>query len=294
MSYRFEMSNVKDSLTQLYHYVARIADENAWKSKPIILDSPMETLIKFPHPSGAVKDVKANSEPFSIIAIHLPKPHVPQLNIELAYDNKKSAARFCDMLQERNKNIGDEFFAMVHTLDGFSFKVQVKTTFKNVSSAKYEDVFIAPASSVSIDDVIQNVEKVVDMCGSKGISEDDKVVKYRGTRISICRDFPIDDLALEQTWFDGAIKSFHEFMLSEPKISSEKDIEKSIKERKKIEGKTKFYTIISNRADKEFYCQLTKAEFERIPDNIGIQVWDTETFEEKKYIKGALKLVREI
>ncbi|MBN1602932.1 MAG: hypothetical protein JW915_15090 [Chitinispirillaceae bacterium] len=295
MSYRFEMSNVKDSLTQLFRYVSETTDENAWKIDPIISDLPTGTSIKFPHPSATVKDLGAKCEPFSSICIHLSKPYVPQLSVDFSYDNKKAALRFSDMFQEWNKNICNDFFTMVQKLDGFSFKLQVKTTFKKKSSEKkQEDIFVAPACSVSCDDVIENFKKVTDLCSNTEMMEDDKAVKCRVPCILICRDFSIDDLALENSPFDEMIAILHKFMLLEPKILSEKDLKKTVKVQKKVSSKEKFNTILSNRADEQFYCRLTNAEFERQPENLGIQVWNQESYEMKKYIKAALKLVKEI
>jgi hypothetical protein len=294
MSFKFEMSDVKDSLTHLYTYVAEIADEKTWKTDPILSDSSIATRIRFPHPNAVAKDIKANSEPFSSIEINLQKPYAPQVFVELAYTSKKASARFCDILEDRNKVIRDEFFAMLRNLDGCTVKLQARTTFKNNSFVKSEDIFVAPSDSVSLDDIVQNFKKVIDACSISEISEDGKVAKYKGPCISVGRDFSIDDLALQDSSFDKIIGSFRAFMLSEPKILSEKDIEKTKKERKKIEGKNKFHIILSNRADVQFYCRLTKPEFERIPDNIGVVVWNIESCEEKKYIRGALKLVSEI
>jgi len=295
MSYKFEMSNVTESLTQLYRYVSETVHENAWKSDPVISDSPMGTSIKFPHPNSAIKDVKAKSEPFSSICIHLSKPYVPQLNFEVAYDSKKAAARFSDMLQGWNKNICDEFFAMLLKLDDFSFKLQVTTIFKKTSLAKkHEHVFIAPATSVSYDDVVENFKKVIELCNSTDMVKDDKEVKSRVARISISRDFSIDDLSVENSPFDNMIKTLHKFMLLEPKILSEKDAKKPAKVQKKIGEKDKFYTILSNRAGEEFYCRLTNAEFQKKTEFFGIQVWNKESLEEKKYIRAALKLVSEL
>lgn len=295
MSYSFEMSNVKDSLTQLFRYVSETTGENAWKSDPVISDSAIGTSIKFQHPNAASKDVEAKSEPFSSVCINLLKPYAPQLSLEFAYDNKKAALRFSDMLQVWNKNTCNEFFAMVQKMDGFSLKLQVKTTYKKISSGKkQEDVFVAPACSVSFDDVVQNFKKVTDLCGNTEMVEGDKTVKSRVPYISICRDFSIDDLALENSPFDDAIIALHKFMLHESKILSEKDVKKSVKVQKKIGEKEKFYTILSNRADEQFYCRLTNAEFQRQADHFGVQVWNKESFEEKKYIRAALKLVSEI
>jgi len=294
MSYRFEMSNVKDSLTQLYYYIARLVGENAWKHDPVLSDLPLETWVRFSNPKSTVKDVKANTEPFSTIGIHLPKPYTPQLNVEFVCDNKKSTARFCDMLHERNKSICDAYFTMVNKLDGFTFKLQIKNTFKTLTAPKYEDILIVPAGSVTLDAVVENVKTVVDTCESTRMLEDGKLPKYRGLSVSICREYSIDELTQDDSPFDGMIKLFHEFMLLEPKIISEKDVAKVVKDRKKIEGKIKFNTILSNRADKQFYSRLSKAEFERATEHTGVQLWDIESFEEKKYIRGALKLVSEL
>jgi hypothetical protein len=295
MSYRFEMSNVKDSLIQLFHYVSRTTDEKAWKSDPIISDSLVGSSIKFHHPSAASKDVEAKSEPFSSICIHLSKPYVPQLGFEFSYDNKKAALRFGDMLQDWNKNICNEFFTMIQKLDGFSFKLQVITTFKKISfGKKQEDIFVAPAGSVSFDNVVENFKKVTALCSSTEMMEDEKAIKSRVPGILICRDFSIDDLALENSPFDDATKTFHKIMLHESKILSEKDVQKAVKVQKKVGEKEKFYTILSNRADEQFYCRLTNEEFQRQPETFGIQVWNKESLEVKKYIRAALKLVSEI
>ena len=294
MSFKFEMSDVKDSLTKLYHYVAEIAGETAWKTDPIYSDSSIATRIKFPNPNAAAKDIKANSEPFSAIEINLLKPYTPRVGFEIAYTGKKGAARFSDLLHERNKNFREEFFAMVRKLDGFDVKLQVRTTFKNNSFVKSDDVFVVPSGSADFDDVVQNYNKAVEASTIFDEPEEGKVVKFRGPCISICKSFSIEDLALENSPFDDAVKTLHDYMLTEPKILSEKDIEKTKKERKKVEGKNKFHTIISNRADTQFYCRLTKAEFDRVPENIGVLVWNVESCEEKKYIRGALKLVKEI
>lgn len=289
------MSNVKDSLVQLFHYVSKTTNENAWKSDPVISDSPICTSVKFPHPNATSKDVNAKSEPFSSIWIQLSKPYAPQLSFEFSYDNKKAAKRFSDMLQEWNKNICYEFFTMMQKLDGFNFKLQVKTTFKKVSlGKKQEDIFVAPACSVSFADVVENFKKVTDLCSSAEMVEDDKAVKCRVPCILICRDFSIDDLSQEISSFDEVIKTLHKFMLHEPKILSEKDIKKSVKVQKNVGDKEKFNTILSNRADEQFYCHLTNAEFQRQPEHFGIQVWNMESLEMKKYIRAALKLVKEI
>jgi hypothetical protein len=289
------MSNVKDSLTQLFRYVSKTADENAWKSDPIISDSPIGTSIKFPHPSAASKDLEAKCEPFSSICINVLKPYAPQLSFEYSFDNKKAVLRFSNMLQVWNKNICDEFFKMLNKLDGFSFKLQVKTTFRKTSlGKKQEDIFVAPASSVSFDNVVESFKKVTDLCNSTEMLDGEKAVKSRVPGILICREFSIDDLALENSPFDDVIKIFHQFMLHEPKILSEKDAKKSVIVKKKVGEKEKFYTILSNRADEQFYCRLTNAEFERQSEFSVIQVWSKESLEMKKYIRAALKLVSEI
>jgi hypothetical protein len=199
------------------------------------------------------------------------------------------------MLQDWNKNICNEFFALLQKLDGFTFKLQVKTTYvKKSLGLKIEDVFAVQASSIRYEDVVENFNKVTDLCGSTEMVDDDKSVKSRVPCILISREFPIDDLALENSPFDTVIKAIHTFMLLEPKILSEKDVKKNVKVQKKVGEGDKFYTILSNRANEQFYCQLTNAEFQRKPDHLGIQVWNKETFEEKKYIRAALKMVKEI
>jgi hypothetical protein len=285
------MSNVKDSLTHLFRYVSDTVDENAWKSDPVISDTPISTSIRFSHPSATCKDVEAKCEPFSSLCIHLSKPYVPQLSFEFSYDNKKAALRFSDILQDWNKNIRNEFFTMIQELDGFSFKLQVKTTYKrNSFGKKQEDIYVTPACSVCFDDVVANFKKVTDLCSSTEMLEDDKAVKSRVPVIIICRNFSIDDLAQEKSSFDAVIKTLHKLMLHEQKILSEKDA----KTQSKVGEKEKFCTILSNRADEQFYCRLTKAEFQRQRETSGIQVWKKDSFEMKKYIRAALKLVREI
>lgn len=294
MSYRFEMSNVKDSFTQLYSYVARIVGESAWKNDPIILDQPLETWVKFSNPVATVKEVKANTEPFFTIGVHLAKPYAQQLNVVFVSDNKKSTARFRDMLHQRNRSVADDFFAMVQKMDGFSFKIQIKNSFKSLSVPKYEDVLIVPANSVTIESVVESVKTVTETCESTRMLEEGKLPTYRGLSVSICKDFTMDEMALDESPFDRAITLMHEFMSAESKIVSDKDVAKTVKDRKKIEGKIKFNTIVSNRADKQFYSRLSKAEFERMTETYGVQVWDIESFEEKKYIRGALKVVSEL
>jgi hypothetical protein len=298
MPFKFEMSDVSDSLQKLYTYVAEIADEAGWKNEPLISDTPVGTSGRFFHPAATPKEVKANSEPYSNIVICLPKPYVPQFSFEFIYTGKKALVRFEDMLKTWNKKISDEFFTMATTLDGFTFKLQIQTTFKKISSAKYEDVFVVPSTSLTFDDVVENLNNVRENCSStemaEAAAEEGKVIKKREPRVVLCRDFIMDDLTSENSAFDHAIKVLHDFMLTETKIVSEKDIEKLKRGRSKIEGKNKFKTILSNRADREFYCRLTKAELERLPEKIGVTIWDKESFEEKKYIRGALKLVREI
>jgi hypothetical protein len=289
------MSDVKDSLTRLFRYVSETADENAWKSDPIISDTPIGTSIKFSHPSAVSKDLDAKSEPFSSICIHLSKPYGPQLSFEYSYDNKKAVLRFSDMLQGWNKNVCTEFFTMVQKLDGFSFKLQVRTTFKKSSlGKKQEDIFVAPACSVSFDEVVENFKKVTDLCSNTEMMEDDKAVKSRIPGIVICRDFSIDELALENTSFDDTIKTLHKLMLHDSKILLEKDAKKAVKVQKKVGEKEKFYTILSNRAGEQFYCRLTNAEFQNQAETFGVQVWNKESLEVKKYIRAALKLVSEI
>ncbi|HEX2956371.1 MAG TPA: hypothetical protein VHO70_06060, partial [Chitinispirillaceae bacterium] len=162
------------------------------------------------------------------------------------------------------------------------------------SGVKKEDVFVSPASSVRLEDVVENYKKVLDLCGNTEMVDGDKAVKSRVPVILICKDFSIDDLALENSPFDTAVKIIHAFMLLEPKILSEKEAKKAVKTPKKTSSDDKFYTILSNRADEQFYCRLTSAEFQRKPDSLGIQVLNIKTHEEKKYIRAALKLVREI
>jgi hypothetical protein len=180
---------------------------------------------------------------------------------------------------------------MIQELDGFSFKLQVKTTFKrNSLGKKQEDIYVTPAGSVCFDDVVANFKKVTDLCSSTEMLEDDKAVKSRVPCIIICRNFSIDDLAQEKSSFDAVIKTLHKLMLHEQKILSEKDA----KTQSKIGEKENFCTILSNRADEQFYCRLTKAEFQCQRETSGIQVWKKDSFEIKKYIRAALKLVREI
>jgi hypothetical protein len=295
MSYRFEMSNVKDSLKQLFQDVSKIADEKAWKSDPVISDDSSGTSIKFPHPSATSKDVEAKREPFSSICVRLSKPYAPQLSFELSYDNKKAVLRFSDMLQGWNKNICNDFFTTVQKLDGFSFKMQVKTTFKKVSlGKKQDDIFVVPACSVRFEDVVENFKKVNALCSNTEMLEDGNAVKNRVPCIMICREFSIDDLALENSSFEDVIKTLHALMMHEPEIQLEKDAKKAVKVQRKIGEKEKFYTILSNRADEQFYCRLTNAEFQSQSDTFGIQVWNKESLEMKKYIRAALKLVSEI
>lgn len=295
MSYRFEMSNVNDSLKQLFHDVSIIADEEAWKIDPVISDDLSGTSIRFPHPGATSKDIEAKSEPFSSFCVRLSKPDVPQLSFDLSFEHKKAVQRFGDLLQGWNKNICNEFFSMVQELDGFSFKLQVRTTYKKKSiEKKQEDIFVAPASSVSVEDVVENYKKVTDLCGSTEMFEGENAVKSRVPGIVICRDFSIDDLAMENSSFEVVIKTLHKLMLHEPKIQLEKDAKKAVKVQKKIGEKEKFYTIVSNRANEQFYCRLTNAEFQSQADMFGIQVWNKESLEMKKYIKAALKLVSEI
>lgn len=289
------MSNVKDSLTQLFRYVSDVVDEKTWKGDPIITDSSNDVSITIPHPSTASKDGVTKSDPFSSICLYLSKPYVPQISLNFSYDNKKAALRFNDMLQEWNKNIYNEFFTLVNKLEGFSFKLQVKTTFKKTSSGiKREDIFAAPAGSVNYNDVIENFKKVTDLCNSSELMEDDKPVKSRVPAILICKEFSTDDLALDNSPFDNEIKIIHKIMLLEPKILSEKEVKKTGKSKKVVGEKDKFYTILANRADEQFYCRLTYAEFQRQPEHFGVQVWNKETLEMKKYIRAALKLVEEL
>ncbi len=295
MSYKFDMSNVKDSLTYLYNYVSEMTGEKAWKCDPIISDSPTETSIKFPHPNATSKDLKGKSEPFSSLYIRLQKSDSSQLSIELTYDNKKAISRIGDMLQTWNRTTFDNYLGIVNKLDCFSFKMQVKTTYKKTTIAsKYEDIFITPSNSVNFTDVVQNFEKATTLSSSTVAVEDGNAVKSKVPCIIICKDFSIDNLALEQSSFSDDVKALHELMLIEPKILSEKDLKKTTKMRKKDDEKDKFYTIVSNRVDQQFYCRLTNAEFQRKPEHFGIQVWNIETLEEKKYIRAALKLVKEI
>ncbi|HMA65403.1 MAG TPA: hypothetical protein VKO63_09400 [Chitinispirillaceae bacterium] len=217
------------------------------------------------------------------------------MSFEYSFDNKKAVLRFSNMLQVWNKNICDEFFKMLNKLDGFSFKLQVKTTFRKTSlGKKQEDIFVAPASSVSFDNVVESFKKATDLCNSTEMLDGEKAVKSRVPGILICREFSVNDLALENSPFDDVIKIFHQFMLHEPKILSEKDAKKSVIVKKKVGEKEKFYTILSNRADEQFYCRLTNAEFERQSEFSVIQVWSKESLEMKKYIRAALKLVSEI
>ncbi len=295
MSYRFEMSNVKDSLTHLFRYVSDTVDENAWKSDPVVSDTPTSTSIRFSHPSATSKDMEAKTEPFSSLCISVAKPYAPQLSFDFSYDNKKAALRFSDILQEWNKYIRDEFFSMIQELEGFSFKLQVKTTFKrNSLEKKQQDIYVVPASSVRYEDIVENFKKVTDLCSSTEMVEDDTAVKSRVPGIVICRNFSIDDLASETTSLEAAIKTFHKIMMLEPKILSEKDAKKAVKIQTKVGEKEKFCTILSNRADEQFYCRLTKTEFQNQRETYGVQVWKKENLEMKKYIRAALKLVSEI
>jgi hypothetical protein len=122
--------------------------------------------------------------------------------------------------------------------------------------------------------------------------EYDKAVKSRVPGIIICRDFSIDELALENSSFDDVIKTLHKLMLHEQKIMSEKDAKKIAKTKVKVGEKEKFCTILSNRADEQFYCRLQKAEFQNRQETFGIQVWKKDSLEMKKYIRAALKIVQ--
>lgn len=295
MSYRFEMSNVQDSLTHLFRHVSNIVDEDAWKSDPVISDSPTSTSVRFSHPSATNKDIEAKTEPFSSLSILVSKPYTPQLSFDLSYDNKKAALRFSDILQDWNKNIRDEYFSKIQELDGFSFKLQVRTTYKkNSLEKKIEDIYVIPTSSVSYEVVVENFKKVTDLCSSTEMVEDDRAVKSRVPGIVICRNFSIDDLASENSPLDAVIKTFHKLMLQETKIQSEKDAKKAVKIQSKVGEKEKFCTILSNRADEKFYCRLTKTEFQNQQETYGVQVWKMENLEMKKYIRAALKLVSEM
>jgi hypothetical protein len=279
----------------LFSHVAEIADEKAWKCDPIVSDSPTDTSIKFPHPSASSKELETKRESFSNICIRLLKPDAPQLGLEFSYDNKKAVLRFSDMLQDWNKNICGEFLVMIQNLDEFSFKLQVKTTYvKKSLGTKQEDVFVAPAASVRLNDIVENFKKVTDLCMSTEMVDDDKAVKSRAPGILICREYSLADLEQENSSFDADIKAIHSFMLLEPKILSEKDVKKSVKVQKKVGEDDKFFTILSNRADEQFYCRLTNAEFQRKPEHFGVQVWNKDTLVEKKYIRAALKLIKEI
>jgi hypothetical protein len=141
---------------------------------------------------------------------------------------------------------------------------------------------------------VENFKKVTDLCMSTEMVDDDKAVKSRAPGILICREYSLADLEQENSSFDADIKAIHSFMLLEPKILSEKDVKKSVKVQKKVGEDDKFFTILSNRADEQFYCRLTNAEFQRKPEHFGVQVWNKDTLVEKKYIRAALKLIKEI
>jgi hypothetical protein len=295
MPFVFDLSNVKQSLESLYGYVAEIADENAWRRPPKLQDPQVGPWIKFAHPNAKPDDFESNSEPFSNIHIHMRMPYSPFLEVGISYNSKGAADRFCDMLHDRNKNVRDKFFAMVHELNDFTFKVLQKTSFKNQSTAKTQKIYSDMAVSVSLEETVNAINKIKELCDNAEPTEDGKKVQYRGPCITICRDIPIGELALENSQFDTAIKSLHEFMLSEPTILSAKDVERSEKKLNKFLGDGRTYkTIVSNKQGTQFFCRLNCDEFEKCSEDANVPLWETETFKPAKYKRGYLIMVKEL